>query len=208
MFTEEDGAWAIRLAREAVARALGAPADPVDLKRLPAVFRERRGVFVTWCTHPERQLRGCIGYPQPVLPLAEGVREAAVSAALDDPRFAPVTAPELGSLVAEVSLLGPFEAVAPADRPSGVKVGRDGLVVQLGSFHGILLPQVAPEQGWNSEELLDGTCEKAGLDRGAWRSPKVNVLRFEAEVFRELSPRGEVVRASELSEGTARPGVP
>ena len=200
MFTVEDGTWAIHLARGAVARALGTPLAPIDPTRLPAVFRERRGVFVTWCLHPERQLRGCIGYPQPVLPLAQGVQEAAVSAALDDPRFPPVTARELGSLVAEVSLLGPFEPVAPSDRPRGVKVGRDGLVVELGRFHGILLPQVAPEQGWNNEELLDGTCEKAGLDRGAWRSPRVNVLRFEAEVFRELSPGGEVARASELDQ--------
>lgn len=159
------------------------------------MFRERRGVFVTWLDHPGRRLRGCIGFPQPVLALAEGLQEAAVSAALDDPRFPPVTAGELRALVAEVSLLGPFEPVAPRDRPGGVEVGRHGLEIESGLARGLLLPQVAPEQGWDREAFLDGACEKAGLPSGAWRSPKVTVYRFEAEVFRELSPGGEVVPA-------------
>jgi hypothetical protein len=200
VFSSEDGARAVRLAREAVARALGAAAPREGPEEFPSAFRERRGVFVTWYSHPERSLRGCIGYPQPVLPLAQGVREAAISAALDDPRFPPVTARELASLVVEVSLLSPFEPLGPRDRPGAVKVGRDGLVVETGEFRGLLLPQVAPEQGWDNEEFLAGTCEKAGLAPGAWRSPKVNVFRFEAEIFRELSPGGEVVRASRVSE--------
>ena len=199
MVSSEDGTKAVRLARGAVARALGAPAPHEGPEGLPAVFRERRGVFVTWYGPPGRSLRGCIGYPQPVLPLAQGVREAAISAALDDPRFPPVTVRELSSLVVEVSLLSPFEPIGPRERPGAVKVGRDGLVVEAGEFRGLLLPQVAPEQGWDREEFLDGTCEKAGLAPSAWRSPKVNVFRFEAEVFRELSPGGEVVRAPQAS---------
>jgi len=193
--TLEDGALAVRLAREAVGRALGDPAAREARKALPSTFRERRGVFVTWYEHPAHRLRGCIGYPHAVLPLGEAVREAAVSAALEDPRFAPVTAGELRELVAEVSLLTPFEPISPRDRPGGVAVGRDGLVVESGARRGLLLPQVAPEQGWDREQLLDGTCEKAGLARGAWRSPQVNVYRFQAEIFRERSPGGEVVRA-------------
>jgi uncharacterized protein len=190
-----DGELAVRLARAALARALGAPPDRALPAELTPLFRERRGVFVSWYRHPGRRLRGCVGYPEPVLPLADGVRGASVSAALEDPRFPPVTPAEFPSLVAEVSLLSPFEPVDLADRPRGVRVGRDGLVVEAGRLRGLLLPQVAPEQGWDREQLLDGTCEKAGLQPGAWRSAAVRVYRFEAEVFRERVPAGEVVRA-------------
>lgn len=197
----ETGTLAVRLARASVARALGAEATAPLSGELPSLFRERRGVFVTWYEHPERRLRGCIGYPRPVLPLAEGLREAAVSAALDDPRFVPVTAGELPSLVTEVSLLTPFEELPLPERPRGVRVGRDGLVVEAGRFQGLLLPQVAPEQGWGAEEFLDGACEKAGVAPSAWRSPKVVVYRFQAEVFRERSPGGAVVRGLEADRG-------
>jgi len=192
---EDVGAVAVHLARSAVARAVGAK-DGSEPEREPTgIFRERRGVFVTWCTFPDRDLRGCIGFPQPVLPLAEGLREAAVAAALEDPRFPPVTAGELHRLVADVSLLTPFVPLPLPARPDGVRVGRDGLSVERGRLRGLLLPQVAVEQGWDAEELLDGTCEKAGLARGAWRSEAVAVYRFEAEVYRELEPAGRVERA-------------
>jgi hypothetical protein len=194
----EDGSVAVRLAREAVARALGAAGPGNARRELSAPFHQLRGAFVSWYDHPERHLRGCIGYPQPVLPLAEAIRQAAIAAALDDPRFPSVTAEELPSLVAEVSLLSPFEAIGLPERPRGVTVGRDGLSVERGRFRGLLLPQVATEQGWGPAEFLDGTCEKAGLLPGAWRSPDVTVYRFEAEVFRERTPGGEVVRASEV----------
>lgn len=153
-------------------------------------------MFVTWNTFPAGDLRGCIGFPEPVFPLAEGIAEAAVAAAVDDPRFPPVHAEELSRLIADVSVLTPFTAVAVQDRPGGIRVGRDGLSVERGRARGLLLPQVAPEQGWNAEQLLDGTCEKAGLPRESWRSSATEVFRFEAEVFRERSPGGPVDRAT------------
>jgi uncharacterized protein len=199
MLGSDDGALSVRLARAAVASALGAAAEAPTPGAIPPRFGERRGVFVSWYEHPGRRLRGCVGYPQPVLSLAEGVREAAVAAALEDPRFPPVTAPELPSLVAEVSVLTPFESVGLADRPGAVRVGRHGLVVESGRYRGLLLPQVAPEQGWDAEQLLAGTCEKAGLEPGSWRLAQVAVYRFEAEVFRERSPGGPVDRADPAS---------
>jgi uncharacterized protein len=186
------GTAAVLLARAAVARAVGGQAVPP--RELAAVFRERRGVFVSWHEYPAHRLRGCIGFPEPVLPLAEAVRRAAVAAALEDPRFPPVSAAELGRLVAEVSLLGAIEPVPLADRPGSIEVGRHGLQVEGDRSRGLLLPQVAPEQGWDSLGLLDGTCEKAGLPPGAWRSPATRVYRFEAEIFREVEPGGAVVR--------------
>lgn len=209
VLSNEEGALAVRLARRAVEGALAGPARPepekvVPTGTLPAVFDEPRGVFVTLKRYPDDALRGCIGYPLPVLPLRTAIARAAVSAALEDYRFRPLRAAELSRITNEVSVLTvpvPLTFATPQDAIRAVVVGRDGLIVDGLGSSGLLLPQVAPEQGWSAEELLDGTCEKAGLPHRAWRDPRVKVRRFEAEVFREVSPGGEVVRA-ELARPT------
>jgi uncharacterized protein (TIGR00296 family) len=199
--TTEDGIRAVRLVRASLVSALGNPSGPgaraVRDDDLTAVFDEPRGVFVTLRRYPGARLRGCIGYPLPILPLRTALVQAAVSAATEDPRFPPVEARELDALTLEVSVLSvpvPLRANRPEERVREVRVGRDGLIVEGYGTSGLLLPQVGPEQGWTAEELLDGTCEKAGLRPGAWRDPKVEVRRFEAEVFAERTPAGEVLR--------------
>jgi len=199
MLSPEDGERAVRLARAALVAALGAPSASGEVadRDLPPVFAEPRGAFVTLRRFPGGELRGCIGFPLPVLPLGRAVREAAVSAATEDPRFPRVRASELSALTVEVSALTvpvPIAATRPEEIVRAVRVGRDGLIVDGYGTSGLLLPQVAPEQGWSAEELLDGTCEKAGLPARAWRDPKVRLRRFEAEVFVEQRPAGPVVR--------------
>jgi uncharacterized protein len=201
----EERRTALQLARRALEQALGPspdpdPAAPFERERLPPVFDEKRGVFVTLRRFPGDELRGCIGYPLPVLLLRTALARAAVAAALEDPRFARVRALELSKLSIETSVLtAPVVVPAhePAQRVRSVRVGRDGLIVDGFGTSGLLLPQVALEQGWTAEEFLNGTSEKAGLPRHAWRDSRVTVRRFEAEVFRERSPGGEP-----LSEGS------
>jgi hypothetical protein len=86
----------------------------------------------------------------------------------------------------EVSVLS---TPAPVDVtvPGAIVIGRDGVIVERGRARGLLLPQVAPEQGWKPEAFLDATCEKAGLPPGAWREPGTRVLTFQADVFDEES---------------------
>jgi uncharacterized protein len=190
-----EGEQAVALARRELVLAVGpalrsgapGPAPPT----LPPVFRERRGVFVTLRRAPRGELRGCIGFPRPVLPLGEAIRNAARAAATEDPRFPPVGAPELAHLTVEVSVLTPPEPLptsSPAAMIAAVRPGRDGLIVEGYGTSGLLLPQVATEQAWTAEEFLEGTCTKAGLPPGAWRDRGVRVLRFEAEVFAEARP--------------------
>lgn len=197
MLGEEEGAAAVHLARRSVARLFDPDRHPAGPFPLPAVFRERRGAFVTWKVHPTGGLRGCIGYPLPVLPLAEAIERAAVSAAVEDPRFPRVTPREFSELFAEVSVLGVPTPVPLEARATAVRPGVDGVIIETSSRSGLLLPQVATEQGWNALELLDGTCEKAGLSAGAWRRPSVTVRTFRAEIFRERSPGGPVGRLLE-----------
>jgi uncharacterized protein len=207
--TDAEGAIAVAVARGAVVRAVGGPGAPAEASDLPPIFSEPRGAFVTLREARGERLRGCIGYPMPVLALRTALVRAAVGAALHDPRFPPVDPSELPGLTVEVSLLTVPETIRSAgaeELARSVRVGRDGLIVESAGASGLLLPQVAAEEGWTGPEFLDAACEKAGLPAGAWRTRAVTVRRFEAEVFSERAPGGEVVRlAAEVSRSAGGP---
>src|SRR5438552_677808 len=129
----------------------------------------KRGAFVTLTERGA--LRGCIGHIEADLELGAVVQEMAVAAALDDPRFAPVTREELGSLALEISVLSePTRLPAPVDAMR-VVVGRHGLMVRRERLVGLLLPQVAHEYHWGPEAFLAAACRKAGLPPEGWREP-------------------------------------
>lgn len=180
-FTSEQRHNLLAIARGSLRRALGPEGgQEVDTNADPAL-RQLAGAFVT-LRDASGALRGCIGRTDASEPLADVVEAMAVSAATRDPRFPPVTADELPTLRIEVSVLSPASPCQPSD----VVVGRDGLVVQRGARRGLLLPQVAIEQGWDREQFLVGVCRKAGLPAQAWRSG-VDLRRFEAVHFQEPS---------------------
>ena len=105
------------------------------------------------------KLRGCIGYVFPTSPLYRTIGETARAAALDDPRFHPVTPGEVTFLKVEISVLSELRPIGPDE----IVIGKHGLVVTRGSRRGLLLPQVPLEWNWNAETLLAQTCLKAGL---------------------------------------------
>jgi MEMO1 family protein len=142
-------------------------------------FLAHRGVFVT--LKKKGALRGCIGFIEPVMPLARGVVEAAVYAAARDARFEPVSKAELKSLEYEISVLTPLEDVPDPDL---VKIGKHGLVVEMNGRKGLLLPQVPVENHWDRETFLGQTCLKAGLPPDAWKKG-AKLKSFEAIVFHE-----------------------
>ena len=183
MLTPEEGRTAVRLARSAIEKAVGG--ERMMLPALPPVFGEKRGVFVT--IKRRGNLRGCIGLPYPIKPLGDAILEAGVSAALEDPRFPPVSRSELADLDLEVTVLTlprPLEC-PPQERPACVEVGKHGLIVSGLGTGGLLLPQVPTEYGWTSREFLDQTCIKAGLSPGCWRRGDVAVQTFEGQIFEE-----------------------
>jgi AmmeMemoRadiSam system protein A len=138
------------------------------------------GAFVTLKT-PDGELRGCIGHLSPEVPLAQTVTRVAVAAATEDPRFGPVTRDELDTLGVEVSVLSEYEPIAP----DAVEVGRHGLVIRGHGKNGLLLPQVAPQHGFDREAFLAAVCLKAGLPKDAWRDPACALFGFTADVFGE-----------------------
>jgi uncharacterized protein (TIGR00296 family) len=158
---------------------------------------EHCGVFVTINSlkKGEKQLRGCIGYPYPTNPLAEAVIDSAINAATQDPRFYPLSLNELDKVVFEVSVLTPPELVDvknPKDYLTKIKVGADGLIIEKGFFKGLLLPQVPVEWGWCEEEFLCQCCVKAGLPPDSWLTKGAKVYKFQAIIFEEETPQGEV----------------
>jgi hypothetical protein len=151
------------------------------------VFFEKRGVFVTLTINSN--LRGCIGFPHAILPLVDAIRDAAKSAATEDPRFPPISVSELPDISVEVTVLTEPELlmVHPHEREQAIEVGRHGLIVKGYGRSGLLLPQVPIEWGWNTREFLDHTCNKAGLPAKSWLESAVQVFTFEGQIFNEKS---------------------
>lgn len=198
--TEEQGKLAVEIARKAV-DAYVKDGRRYEPGKLPPIFKEKRGVFVTLEKYPSNDLRGCIGFPEPVAPLIDALIDSAISAASSDPRFRPVGENEIDKLVVEVSVLTPPDLVKvkdPKELPRKIKVGRDGLIMRRGFSSGLLLPQVPVEWKWNEAEFLSQTCYKAGLSPDAWLDPKTQVYSFQGQVWCEETPRGKVIR-KELS---------
>jgi AmmeMemoRadiSam system protein A len=133
-------------------------------------------------------LRGCIGLMRYDTSLWVNVREAAVAAARDDPRFMPVSSEELEGLEVEVSVLEPPRRI---DDAGEFVAGQHGIVVERGDCRALLLPQVAPEMGWGETEMLEAVCRKAGLRPDAWRDRATRLYVFESTCFGGDGDEGE-----------------
>jgi len=177
-----DRKYLLRLARETISRFLTIKMVPLSRLSSP-ILREPRGVFVT--LKKRGDLRGCIGRMVPDRPLAELVGAMALQSAFEDPRFSPVTLRDLPDLEIEISVLTPMK---PVSGPNDIVVGRDGVLLQKGGKSAVFLPQVAPEQGWGRDEMLNHLSQKAGLPSGAWRDG-ASFLTFQAIVFSEAEHR-------------------
>ena len=190
-----EGAELVRLARVAVEKYLQ---ESIIIKSEKHTL-EKAGVFVTlnYVTSSKKEyLRGCIGFPLPEKPLYQGVVEAAIAAATEDPRFPPLDRLELNNIIFEVSVLTSPQQISvnPAEYGKEIEIGRDGLILHWRFGSGLLLPQVPVELKWNVEEYLANICYKAGAPPDVWLDPSSKLYKFQAVVFREVEPKGEVVQ--------------
>ncbi len=168
------------------------------LKIRETQFKEKRGVFVSIHTFPDHKLRGCIGYPYPILRLSEAVQRASISAAFKDMRFPPLTENELKKVVFEVSVLT-LPKIIGVNRSEEylekIEKEKDGLIIEHGSYSGLLLPQVW-KQIPDKEEFLTTLCWKAGLTPDYWKDKDTKIYRFRVQAFAEREPNGEVIQTS------------
>lgn len=193
----EEGESLVKLARKAIERFLKTGKKLTVPKNIPTKLMQKCGVFVTlnYVEDGAKKLRGCIGYPEPILPLIEATIDSAINAAVHDPRFPTITLKELDRIVVEVSVLTPpqlIEAKDPKDYPHNITIGKDGLIVERGLYKGLLLPQVPIEWNWDAEEFLCNCCMKAGLPPDHWVVEGTKIYSFQAIIFEEESPKGKV----------------
>ena len=185
MLKLEDGKRLIKLARASISSVFKKEELAVD-DAIKRKYKEKQGVFVT--LKREGELRGCIGFPEPVLPLWKAVVNAAKAAAFSDPRFSPLTEEEYENTSVEISILTvpkPIKARSPEDYLKEIKIGRDGLIIRAGVYSGLLLPQVPVEDSWDVETFLRHLCMKAGLTMDAWQNVSHQIYKFQAQVFKE-----------------------
>jgi AmmeMemoRadiSam system protein A len=168
----------LAMARETITRFLEDGFAPLYTVTEPNLLR-KSGAFVT--LKEQGELRGCIGYTQAERPLYLTVQAAAIAAAVQDPRFPPVAPQELEDIEIENSVLSPLRLLEDV---SEIEVGVHGLVIVKGGRSGLLLPQVATEQGWDREAFLGGVCRKADLPEECWREG-AQLYIFTADVFEE-----------------------
>lgn len=179
MLTADDQRALFTLVRESIrAHLLGEP--PPELPEGSEELGEVRGVFVT-LRSDDGQLRGCIGHIVGQSPLAEAVRDLAVSAAFRDRRFPPLKMHELGSLEIELSVLSPLGDADPAK----IEIGKHGLMIRLRDSSGLLLPQVATDRNWDAVTFLENTCRKASLPKTAWKDPAAELFWFSCDIYEE-----------------------
>ncbi len=186
MINNDDGDFLVKLARSAIETYVTSGRTVNIPEEINPILKEERGVFVTLNSNGE--LRGCIGYPQPVKPLVEAVIDVAISAATADPRFSRVTPSEMDQIQVEVSVLTKPRLISvqkPVEYLDKVKVGQDGLIVEMGIYTGLLLPQVPLEWKWDVEEFLANTCMKAGLSPDCWLQDGVKIYSFQSQIFEE-----------------------
>jgi hypothetical protein len=181
----EDKRALLALARKTITRFLTTGMVPLPRGFSPAAMAER-GAFVT--LQKRGCLCGCIGHMTADRPLAMLVGAMAMQAAFEDPRFCRVTLEDLAELDIEISVLTPMKQVSG---PADIVVGRDGVLLTAGGASAVFLPQVAPEQGWGRDEMLDNLSCKAGLPPSAWRQGGACFYTFQAEVFGEAELGGK-----------------
>jgi AmmeMemoRadiSam system protein A len=180
--SDSDGAVLIAMAREAIASRLDGRA--ARWPSASSALSTPCGAFVT--LRAKRRagsaLRGCIGRMTTTDPLTRTVRDMAVSAAFEDPRFPPLEKSEYPDVSVEITVLSPMRVIGSV---AEIEVGRHGVYMTKGGHSAVFLPQVAAEQGWSRDELLDNLCYKAGLATSAWRAGDTRFQVFEGRIFEE-----------------------
>ncbi|NOQ55967.1 MAG: TIGR00296 family protein [Nanohaloarchaea archaeon] len=193
MLTLEQGTELVKYARDSINDYLSGNVCKIE----DFLFaREKQGVFVTILTYPLTELRGCIGFPEPVFSLNKAISKAAISAAVDDPRFLKLSLAELNDVAVEISVLTVPEKIALSGSEKyedKITIGKDGLIIRRGNDSGLLLPQVPVDFGWDKKQFLAQVCVKAGLNPDAYLLDDVELYRFCAQIFSEESPNGAVV---------------
>ena len=189
--TENQGQILVHLARATIAARLGlsdaGSSSIPDNQLADPAFQEQRGTFVT--LKIRNQLRGCMGCLTPSETILEGIRRNAINAAFNDPRFPPLTGPELEQAEIEVSILTNSQDLEYSDGKdllTKLRPSIDGAIISKGMARATFLPQVW-EQLPRTEDFLSHLCRKAGLSPDEWEKGELGVSIYQVQYFHENS---------------------
>lgn len=184
MLNQDQRRKLLRIARDSIQTYLKT-GKTIELSETDPLLLKKMGAFVT--LNENGRLRGCIGNIIGSQALYLTVRDMAVEAAVEDPRFSPVQLSELNNIEIEISVLSPLERIDSAEK---IVLGRHGVLIKKGQRSGVFLPQVATETGWSKEEFLTNLCvHKAGIPADAWEDKSTEIYIFSAEVFSEKNSK-------------------
>lgn len=180
-FNNEERKAILSYARAAIESVFDPSIKP-HIPEMNGMLKQLGACFVTLENTPGGQLRGCIGNIIAAEPLAQNISRNAINAAFHDPRFPKMVACELDEIEISISILTPPKSIPS---PDDFIVGEHGIIMECAGRHAVFLPQVAPEQGWDSEQTLTQLSLKSGLPPDAWQRPDAKFQVFTAIVFRE-----------------------
>ena len=198
ILTDYEGRELVKFARQTVEsyvsnKELGHGGNRIQIKA---------GAFVSLFRYNDLghlELRGCIGYPYADNDLNYTIKQASIAAATRDPRFKSITSSELSGIIFEVSVLTSPSRITinnPDDYLGNIRIGIDGLILYWEYGSGLFLPQVPVEYNWSVKEYLANLCNKAGAPSNIWQLSTTKVYKFQAVVFREIKPNGDVIKVS------------
>nr|WP_295001058.1 TIGR00296 family protein [uncultured Methanobrevibacter sp.] len=185
MISDSAGEYLLNLSKDTIKHFLDTGKIMVKPTDYPIELDEQLGVFVT--LNKKSNLRGCIGYAEPIKPAIDATMEVALAAAFNDPRFNEVSESEFDDLEFEVTVLTKPEIIEVAHYKQyfdEIEIGRDGLIIQKGYARGLLLPQVAVENAFTIEDFLEHTCMKAGISADSWMDESCDVYKFQGQIFK------------------------
>lgn len=178
----------LKLARESIELVVGEKTLPkLNLDSFTPFLQQKGASFVTLTI--QKELRGCIGALEAYQPLVEDVREHAIAAALEDPRFLPVEKNELNRIRIEVSILSVPQALSYDSSEDLIKKIRphvDGVTIKYGERKATFLPQVW-EKIPDPSEFMNQLCYKMIGKADLWRETKLQVFTYQVEEFQELN---------------------
>lgn len=169
----------VRLARETLEKYFEGSTPEIS-DRLKRKYSDKAGIFVTLFHFKEQ--RGCIGFAEPMFPIWEGVVNASLGAAFNDPRHMPLSREELEECKIEVSII---EKPTPVKSIDEIEIGKHGLIVQKEHRTGLVLPEILTEYQTNAREALEMACRNAGLPQDCWKEKETLVLKFTTEKVKE-----------------------
>jgi AmmeMemoRadiSam system protein B/AmmeMemoRadiSam system protein A len=177
-FNKESRELLLKIARNSLLAAVNDQPLPHS-GELSDLYSDHRGCFVTLTKN--KQLRGCIGYIEPVKPLYQAIIVNARNAALYDHRFTPVRKDEVDALSIEISILTrpvPLAFKTPDELLRLLRPGIDGVILTNGSHQSTFLPQVW-EQLPDKIQFLEHLSIKGSMPKDGWKTSTVKVYSVE-----------------------------